>query len=192
MSKEAVDKEQILKHWEEHPMRKPRIEKVVVNLGVGASGEKLVKATTVLENLTGQKPVQCKSKKTIRDWGIRKGEPISCKVTLRGEKAYDFLKRALEVVEMKLSPKSIDTLGNISFGIREHIEIPGVRYDPQLGIFGMDVCITMERPGFRVKRRKNMRRKIPRSHQLTKEETITFMEEEFGVTFKEEEKEESS
>lgn len=189
MSNEAVDKEQVLKNWEEYPMRKPRIEKVVVNLGVGTSGEKLVKATNVLESLTGQKPVQCKSKKTIRDWGIRKGEPISCKVTLRGKRAHDFLKRVLEVFEMKLNPESIDKMGNFAFGISEHIEIPGVRYDPQLGIFGMDICVTMERPGYRVKRRRNPRRTVPHSHQVTKEETITFMEEEFGVSFAEEKEE---
>jgi large subunit ribosomal protein L5 len=186
LSEEAIDKEQFLKHWKECPMRKPRIEKVVVNMGVGSSGEKLVKATTILESLTGQKPVQCKSKRTIRDWGIRKGEPISCKVTLRGEKAHEFLRRVLEVVEMKLNPNSIDNMGNLTFGLSEHIEIPGVRYDPQLGIFGMDICVTMERPGYRVKRRRNLSRRIPRSHQVTKEETITFMEEEFGVSFKEE------
>ncbi|MEM3587145.1 MAG: 50S ribosomal protein L5 [Candidatus Jordarchaeaceae archaeon] len=191
MNSKTIDREQILKYWEEHPMRKPRIEKVVVNLGVGTSGEKLVKATKVLESLTGQKPVQCKARKTIRDWGIRKGEPISCKVTLRGKRAYDFLKRALEVVEMRLDSDSIDKMGNLAFGLREHIEIPGVRYDPQLGIFGMDICVTMERPGYRVKRRKNMRRKIPRSHQVTKEETITFMEKEFGVSFTEEGEERS-
>lgn len=190
MSDEAIDKEYFLNHWKENPMRKPRIEKVVINFGVGASGEKLVKATTVLESLTGQKPVQNKSKKTIRDWGIRKGEPISCKVTLRGEKAYDFLRRILEVVEMRLEYRSIDKMGNFAFGIKEHIEIPGVRYDPQLGIFGMDVCVTIERPGYRVKRRRNMSKRIPRSHKITKEETIIFMEEEFGLSF-EEKKEES-
>jgi large subunit ribosomal protein L5 len=184
LSSESIDKEYYLNYWNENPMRRPRIEKVVVNFGVGASGEKLVKAMNVLESLTGQKPVQGISKRTIRDWGIRKGEPISCKVTLRGEKAHDFLRRALEVVEMRLDPDSIDERGNFSFGIREHIQIPGVRYDPQLGIFGMDVCVTMERPGYRIRRRRKARKNIPRSHQITKEETIVFMEEEFGVSFK--------
>lgn len=190
MSNEAVNKEYFLNYWKENPMRKPRIEKVVINFGVGASGEKLVKATNVLESLTGQKPVQRKSRKTIRDWGIRKGEPISCKVTLRGEKAYEFLRRTLEVVEMRLESESIDSRGNFSFGIREHIEIPGVRYDPQLGIFGMDICVTIERPGYRVKRRRIKRKNIPRPHQMTREETMIFMEEEFGLSF-EEKKEES-
>ncbi len=183
MSDKMIEKEHYLEHWKKYPMRKPRIEKVVVNFGVGASGEKLVKATKVLENLTGQKPVQCKSKRTIRDWGIRKGEPISCKVTLRGEKAYEFLRKAFEVVDMRLKLKSLDKNGNFAFGIKEHIEIPGVRYDPQLGIFGMDVCVSMERPGFRVKRRRKQRRRIPRAHRMTKEETIVFMQEEFGVSF---------
>ncbi len=169
------------KEWEENPMRKPRIAKVTVNIGVGQSGERLEKAMKVLELITGQKPVKTRAKKTVREWGIRKKEPIACKVTLRGERALDFLKRALYVIDNKLPRSSFDEFGNFSFGIKEHIDLPGVKYDPELGIFGMDVCVTLERPGYHVKRRKIKKSKIGRKHLLTREEAIEFVKKELGV-----------
>ena len=171
-----------VKDWEKNPMRKPFVAKVTVNIGVGQSGERLEKAVKVLERITGQKPVKTRAKKTVREWGIRKKEPIACKVTLRGEKAVEFLKKALYVVDNKLPASCFDEYGNFSFGIKEHIDLPGVKYDPELGIFGMDVCVTLERPGFRVKRRKIKRSKIGHKHLLTKEEAIEFIKHEFGVT----------
>lgn len=167
----------------ENPMRQLRIAKVTVNIGVGKSGERLEKAITVLESLTNQKPVKTIAKKTVRDWGIHKREPIACKVTLRGEKAIEFLKRALSAVDYKVPESSIDSFGNFSFGIKEHIDIPGVRYEPTLGTFGMDVCVTIERPGYHVKRRKIKKSKIGHSHLITKEEAKEFYEKEFGITF---------
>jgi large subunit ribosomal protein L5 len=162
-------------------MRRLRIGKVTVNMGVGEGGERLAKAESLLERLTGQRPIKTYAKATNQTFGIRKGAPIACKVTLRGVKAEEFLKKALEAVEHKLPRKSIDGCGNLSFGIREHIDIPGVRYDPSIGIFGMDVCITMERPGYRIKRRRIENRKIPKKHVVTPEETISFLEERYGV-----------
>ena len=164
-------------------MLRPRIEKVVVNISVGKSGEPLEKAMRVLEQLTGQKPCKRKAKKTIRDFGIRRGEPIACLVTLRGERAIDFLKRAFQAVDGKISRKSVDRDGNISFGIKEHIEIPGTNYVPELGIYGMDVSINLGRPGYRVKRRRRCRSKIGSHHKLTPEEGMLFIRDEFGVEF---------
>ncbi|WP_297478623.1 50S ribosomal protein L5, partial [Thermococcus sp.] len=112
---------------------------------------------------------------------IRRGEPIAVKVTLRGKKAYKMLDRLLEAVDRRLSVGNFDEHGNFCFGIQEHINIPGVEYDPEIGIFGMDVCVTLERPGFRVAKRKRQRRKIPNRHKLTKEEGIVFAIEEFKV-----------
>jgi len=162
-------------------MLKPRIEKVTVNISVGKSGEPLEKAAKVLEKLTGQRPCKRKAKKTIRDFGIRKGEPIACLVTLRGEKAKNFLKRALQAVDNKLSTDCFDRYGNLSFGIREHIEIPGTKYEPELGIYGMDVSVTLGRPGYRVKRRRHARSKIGSSHLLRLHEATMFIKDEFGV-----------
>jgi large subunit ribosomal protein L5 len=165
----------------ENPMRKIRIEKVSVNVCVGKSGEPLEKAIKILSSLTGQKPCVRKAKRTIKDFGIRKGEPIACMVTLRKEAAISFLKKALEAVGNKLKKSSFDNYGNFSFGIKEHIDIPGVKYDPKLGMIGMDVCVSLERPGFRVKRKNIKRSKIGKKHLISKEEAIQFIKSTFGV-----------
>ncbi len=157
-----------------NPMREILIDKVVINIGVGESGERHKKALILLERLTGQKPTPTYSKKTIRDFGIRKGEAIGVKVTLRGEKAKRFLMDALKTKDFKLRASQISD-GNFSFGIQEHIDLPGVSYDPEIGIFGMDVCVSLKRRGFRVKFRKIARSKVGKKHRITKEETIEFL-----------------
>ncbi|MFH0896780.1 MAG: 50S ribosomal protein L5, partial [Candidatus Bathyarchaeota archaeon] len=139
------------------------------------------RAMTVLERLVGQKTCQKMAKVTIRDWGIRVNEPIACAVTLRGEKAIEFVKKTLEVVGNKLPKSSFDVNGNFSFGIKEHIEISGVRYEPSLGIFGMDICVAMEKPGYHVKRRRILRAHIGKKQKLTPEEGIAYVEETFGI-----------
>lgn len=164
-----------------NPMVQPRIEKVVVNMSVGKSGEPLEKAAKVLEQLTGQKSCKRKAKKTIRDFGVRKGEPIACLVTLRDEKAKAFLKRAFQAVENKLSKDRFDQYGNFSFGIKEHIDIPGTKYVPELGIHGMDVSVTVSRLGQRVKRRHRAKTRVGVRHRLNPEDAISFVQSEFGI-----------
>jgi large subunit ribosomal protein L5 len=145
-----LSEEAMIKKWAEQPMLRPRIEKVVVNLNVGKSGEPLEKAFKVLNEIAGQTPVKKNAKTSIREFGIRKGEPIACVVTLRRQAAIDFLKKILVVKDNKVQRSSFDDRGNFAFGLKEHIEIPGVKYDPDVGIFGMDVCVTLNRPGDRV------------------------------------------
>jgi large subunit ribosomal protein L5 len=176
-----LSEDEMLKMWEEHPMLKPRIEKVVVNLNVGKSGEPLEKASNVLKELTNQTPVKRKAKKTIRDFGLRKGESIACIVTLRKQAAIDFLKKVLPVVENHISRSSFDRQGNFAFGLKEHIEIAGVKYDPDVGIFGMDVCVTVNRPGHRVKTRRKQKTHIGSKHLLTPEESMFFIKQTLGV-----------
>ncbi len=176
-----MSEDEIRKKWEENPMLKPRIEKVVVNMSVGKPGEPLEKAVRVLKDLTGQTPCRRKAKKTIRDFGIRKGEHTACLVTLRKQKAIEFLKKALSVVDNKISKERFDRYGNFSFGIKEHIEIPGVKYDPEIGIFGMDVCVSLSRKGYRVKKRRRERTKIGSKHVLTPEEAMVFVKDTLGV-----------
>jgi large subunit ribosomal protein L5 len=176
-----MSEEAMLKRWEEQPMVKPRIEKVVVNLNVGKSGEPLDKASRVLQELTNQTPVKKKAKKTIRDFGIRKDEPIAAVVTLRKQRAMDFLKKVLPVVDNKIPRTSFDEQGNFAFGIKEHIEIAGVKYDPDVGIFGMDVCVSMGRPGYRVKNRRREKAHVGPKHVLTREEAIFFAKQSLGV-----------
>jgi large subunit ribosomal protein L5 len=179
-TQEAPKKEKAKK---ENVMRKIFISKVVVNMSLGTGGEPLAKAKSVLEELTGQKPSDVLAKRTNRDFGLRKGEPMGCKVTLRGEPATDFAKRALDVFDFRIPERAVDHAGNVSFGIAEHIQIPGVKYDPNLGIFGMDVCICTERPGFRINRRRRGRHKVPRRHRITPEEAKTMLSAELGIEF---------
>jgi large subunit ribosomal protein L5 len=162
-------------------MRGLRIEKTVVNIGVGEAGERLLKAQKVLEMLTNQKPVETLSKTTNKDLGIRKGMPIGCKVTLRGEKAQDFLKRALWVKNNRLAGYNFDPEGNFSFGVPDYTEFEGMRYDPEIGIFGMDVSVSLKRPGYRVAKRRRKTSKLPVRHRVTRDEGIHFMQDIFGI-----------
>jgi len=179
--KTTRQKKSATKKKEEKKSMKPHIAKVTVNIGVGEAGEKLKKAESVLAGVTKQKPIQTLSKTTNKDWGLRKFMPIGCKVTLRKKAAETFLTKALKIRENKISDYSFDNQGNFSFGVPDHTLFEGQKYDPNIGIFGMDICVTIEKPGYRIKRRGIDRRKIPQRHQLTKEITIQFIKEAFNV-----------
>jgi large subunit ribosomal protein L5 len=164
-----------------HPMQRIYIEKVVVNIGVGASGERLERAATVIKQLTGREPSQRRAKKTIKEFGIKRGEPIGVAVTLRRDGAVEFLMKALQAVGFRLKRTSFDDRGNVCFGIKEHIMIPGVKYDPALGIWGMDVCVRLARPGLRVQYRRRRRGKVGKRQLVTKEEAVEFFQKVLGV-----------
>ncbi len=164
-----------------NPMEEVKIAKATINIGVGEGGEKLVRAEKLLTSITNQKPVRTYSKVTNPEFGIRRGQPIACKVTLRNSKAADAVKLVLDGIGNRLKSSQFDSQGNVSFGIEEHIEIPGMRYDPDIGIFGMNVSVTFEKPGYRIKKRKIQRKKIPAKHQVTSQETMEFMQEKFQV-----------
>ena len=169
------------KNSSESPTSKIRIGKVVLNIGVGRSGEAVERARRVLEDLVKQKASFRKAKKSIRDFGTHKGEPIGMMVTLRGQRTNEILRLLLTSKENKLKESSFDDFGNCSFGIKEHIEIPGVRYNPEIGIFGMNVSIVLERPGYRVAKRVRARSEIGKNHRVNKEESIAFLKNNFGV-----------
>lgn len=171
----------ILSRWSSNRMLEPRIAKVVVNIGVGTSGERLEKAARLLEQLTGQKPSYRRAKRTIKEFNIKRGEPIAVVVTLRGARATSFLERALAAVGRRIKYSSFDDYGNVSFGIREHIMLPGAKYDPEVGIFGMDVTVKLERPGYRVMRRRRCRSTVPRRHRVSKVEAAVFFMTRLGV-----------
>ncbi len=171
---------------EENPMRRIRVEKVVVNSCIGSGAPRLERAAKIVEMLTGQKPELRKAKKTIKGFGIYKGQPIAVRVTLRKRRAVEFLKKVLQAVNNTLKVSNFDEQGNFSFGIKEHLDIPGTKYDPELGIIGMDVCVHLSRPGLRVALRRRAKRSIPRSHRVTREEAIEFMKSDFGVRMIEE------
>jgi large subunit ribosomal protein L5 len=166
----------------DNPMRKISIDKVVINIGVGAAGERLTKATKVIELLTNHKPVITSAKKTIRDFNIRKGLNIGAKVTLRKDDAYKFLKEAFYAKDYKIPVYSFDKQGNAYFGITDYTDFKGMKYDPDIGIFGMDIAIILKRAGgYRLPRRRIERKSIPKSIGIGKEETIKFLEENFNA-----------
>ncbi len=164
-----------------NPMRKIGVYKVVVNIGVGEAGERLVKAEKVLQMLTGHKPVRTQSRMTNRDFNIRKHMPIGVKVTLRGKDATDFVKRALWTKEYRLADYSFDPEGNFSFGIKDHTTFEGVKYDPEIGVFGMDISVVLKRKGYRIAERKKERKKLPAKQRISREEGIEFAEKEFNA-----------
>jgi large subunit ribosomal protein L5 len=161
-------------------MKKISVEKIVVNIGVGKSGDPLEKAKHALQELTGKKPSVRGARKSVRDFGIHKGEPIGTMVTLRRELAVKFLKSVLEAKGNMMKALSFDQHGNISIGIHEHIDIPGTRYNPEIGIFGMDVSVVLTRPGYRIaKKRENSR--IGKKHRITKQEAVEFFQQQYGA-----------
>lgn len=161
---------------QQNPMKDILLEKVVVNLCVGESGERHQKATNVLEELTGQSPTVTYAKKTVKNFDIRKHEAIGAKVTLRGEKAMDFLKRALTVREHVLNKKQVGH-GEFAFGVEEHIDLPGVSYDPDVGMYGMDVIVILKRRGYRVAKRRIGKSSVGTNHRVTREETLEFLKQ---------------
>ena len=162
-------------------MKRISVDKIVINIGVGKSGEPIEKAKKALLELTGQQPAVRGAKKTVRDFGIHKGEPIGTIVTLRREPALEFLKRVIAAKKNVLKASSFDNYGNISLGIHEHIDIPGTKYNPEIGIFGMDVNVVLSRPGYRIAKKSRRSAQIGRTHRINKEEAIDFFKQEFGA-----------
>jgi large subunit ribosomal protein L5 len=164
-----------------NPMQELRIQKLVVHMGVGESGEKLSKAEDVLSTITHQKTVKAMARKTQPAFGTRKGSPIGCKVTLRGDAAETFFETSLSIVERQLAASQVDSQGNFSFGIEEHTDFPGMSYDPNIGIFGMDINVVLEKRGARISRRKVDQRKLPQKQRVKREETLRFLQEKYRV-----------
>jgi len=162
-------------------MRDIKIEKITLNIGCGTKTP-IETATTILKNVSGGKVVITKTKKRST-FNVPKNKDIGCKITLR-KNTTPFLKRLLEAKENKLRTSNFDRTGNFSFGIREYIDIPGMEYDPKLGVLGFDVCVTLERPGYRVKR-KRLGGKLGKSHLIKKEDAIEFAKQKFGIAIEE-------
>ncbi|MEF8856325.1 MAG: 50S ribosomal protein L5 [Haloplanus sp.] len=162
-----------------HEMRRPRVEKIVVHMGVGKGGRELADAEEILAEVTGQTPVRTEAKATEPEFGIRQGDPIGAKVTLRDAEAEEFLAKSLPLVDV--SSDQFDDTGNFSFGVEEHTDFPSQDYDPNVGIYGLDVTVNLVRPGYRVSKREHATRSIPSGHRLTTEDAVAFLESNFDV-----------
>jgi large subunit ribosomal protein L5 len=165
----------------DNAMKAIRVEKITLNIGAGKNQEKLEKGIKLIKNITGIPPVKTFTKKRIPTWGLRPGLPIGCKLTLRRKKAVELLTRVLQAKDNTLEAGQFDEEGNLAFGIPEYIDISGANYDPEIGIMGLEVCVTLERPGFRIKKRRHKKKRIPPSHRIKKEEAIEYMKKEFKV-----------
>jgi len=160
-----------------HEMREPRIEKVVVHMGIGEGGRELGNAEEILAEVAGQEPVRTTAKETVGEFDIREGDPIGTKVTLRDEAAEAFLETALDLVD--LQRRQFDETGNFSFGVEEHTDFPSQEYDPTIGIYGLDVTVNLVRPGYRVAKRDRASRSIPSTHRLDVADAVAFVEDHF-------------
>jgi len=167
-------------------MKTISVGKLTLNIGAGKEQSNLDKAIKVIKDITGMDPVKTTATKRIAGWGIRIGLPIGCKLTLRKQQIPDALTRLLNAKDNVLSLKCFDNNGNISFGIQEYIDIPGTKYDPKIGIMGLQASITLVRPGFRVKLKKLNKAKIGKKHRITQEESVKFMKANYAVKIKEE------
>lgn len=170
----------------ENPMKAIRLEKLTLNLGVGEAGPGIEKAKALLEKMS-QKTVVVTHTHKRTTFGGAKGRPIGVKVTMRGDAAMELLKRLLDAADNRLRPSQFDRNGNFSFGIAEYINIPGLKYDPDIGILGMDVCVTLMRPGFRVSRKRIRPRRVGKPHRITPEESQAWVKRHFKSEITEEE-----
>lgn len=162
-------------------MQEVRIEKITLNIGAGKDQNKLEKGISLIQSITGIKPVKTVTNKRILGWGLRPGLPIGCKLTLRKKQAADIIPRLLAAKDNVLEESQFDDNGNLSFGIPEYIDIQEAKYDPKIGVMGLEVSITLEKAGYRVKKRKVAKARVGKKHNVTKGEAMEFMKKRFNV-----------
>jgi large subunit ribosomal protein L5 len=174
----------------ENPMRKIKVQKLTLNIGTGKDQTALEKAEKLLSTITGVTPVRTVTQKRIAVWGLRPGLPIGVKVTLRKDQAMEMISRLIYAKDNKLADNNFDDNGNVSFGIKEYIDIKDAKYDPEIGSMGLQCSITLDRAGTRIKDRKLLKRHIPHTHRVSKDDAKAFMKDNFKAILASDEDEE--
>ena len=165
-----------------NPMRDIKINKLVINIGTGSDEQLQNNAKKLIELITGRKPASAISKKRIPTFKITKGQKIGAFVTIRGEEARPLLVRLFDAVDNKIKENSI-TDNTLNFGIREYIDISGVKYDPKIGMLGMHVNLSFKRDGLRTESRKRRASYVPLKHRgIPVQEIRDYIQKEFNVT----------
>ena len=164
----------------DNPMRQIRIEKVL--LSAGGTDKELEKSAKLLKLISGMKPQIIASTKRIPDFNVSPGLQVGARVTIRGKKSIDLLKNFLTVLDNTLRKKQVSE-NHFSFGIKEYIEIPGMEYQREIGIMGLDVTVVFKRAGRRVRIKKIKSGKIPKRQVITREEIMNFMKNKYDTRF---------
>jgi large subunit ribosomal protein L5 len=164
-----------------NPMRNITVEKLTFNFGSGKDAAKLEKGIKLIRHITGKDPVKTITNKRIPSWGLRPGLPVGCKLTIRGAAATELVRRLLKAKKDKLQKSQFDNNGSVSFGVKEYIDIPGIEYNPEIGIMGFEVCVTLKRPGFRIKSRRMRPARISKTHSISQDEAAEFMHKQFNT-----------
>ena len=159
-------------------MRKVKIEKIL--LSASEKDKELEKSRKLLEMLSGMKAQIIASKKRIPDFGVRPGLEVGTRVTIRGEKAIELLKKFLGAIENTIKEKQISS-NHFSFGIPEYIEIPGTEYQRDIGIRGLNVTVVFSRAGLRIKNKKIKSGNLPKKQHVSEKEIMEYMKENFGT-----------
>ncbi len=169
----------------ENPMRTVYLEKVVINMGVGLNENMVDNAKALIKKLTNHNAGTTVSKRRDPELKLKKGQKIGAVSTIRGKEAFEFLKRALDANNNVLGKNAIAN-NSLNFGVKEYIYFAGVKYDPKIGIMGLNVNAAFARKGARISNRKRKTSRPSLKHsKITREEISAYLKNNLNITLQE-------